>query len=59
MLTDLISPSLTVDLITAGVTGDPPSTVILTKYAAAVAPVPSPLMVTVGVSLYLDPFALM
>ena len=38
--------------------GDPPLMLILTKYAVAVAPVPSPAIVTVGASLYLDPFAL-
>ena len=44
-------------LITAALVGDPPETVMLIRYADAVAPVPSPPIVTVGASRYLLPFS--
>ena len=59
MSTDLICPSLTVALITADAVGDPPLTVMFNINASAVAPVPSPVIVTAGVSLYLLPLSLM
>ena len=59
ILTDLICHSLTVALITADATGDPPLRVILTKNASAAASCPSPVMVIVGTSLYLLPLSLM
>ena len=59
MSTDLICPSLTVALITADAVGDPPLTVMFTINASAVAPVPSPVIVIKGVSLYLLPLSLM